>query len=407
MVNQTEGYKRNQLIALSIVLMLACLFISRAALSLSMIAFLVLTIVHNKILSQLKAFINNRFLVSVAILFFIPLISYFWSSNKVEWADIARIKFPLLFFPVAFAGSWQLKQKDWQRIGFAFVFIMFLATCWSFYQYFSEYDALNEAYLRSKTIRTPLEDDHVRFSWMVTCAVLCCVLLIRLKAGMKALLIFLASFFVIYLHVLSARMGLLSFYILLFVFGGWLLIEKRNKKLSFGLLAALVIMPLAAWFLAPTFRHRIQYFLYDISMVKNQQYVSGSNDGTRIQSLQAGWDVLRNNPLGVGAGDLKSTIFQWYEMNVPVMKEGEKFLPLSELLVYGGFAGWPAVLILTVVLLLPLFMKIRYRVFWIGLNIIIAFSFVFDITIEAQFGVFIYLIMALWWWKWFSFKTNE
>jgi len=31
-----------------------------------------------------------------------------------------------------------------------------------------------------------------------------------------------------------------------------------------------------------------------------------------------------------------------------------------------------------------------------------AFSLLFDIGLEAQFGVFIYAFMLLWWWKWLS-----
>jgi hypothetical protein len=34
------------------------------------------------------------------------------------------------------------------------------------------------------------------------------------------------------------------------------------------------------------------------------------------------------------------------------------------------------------------------------LNIIAAFSFLFDIGLEVQFGVFIYSFLVLWLWKW-------
>ena len=34
------------------------------------------------------------------------------------------------------------------------------------------------------------------------------------------------------------------------------------------------------------------------------------------------------------------------------------------------------------------------------LNVTIAVSFLFDIALEVQFGVFLYSFIVLWWWKW-------
>jgi hypothetical protein len=50
-----------------------------------------------------------------------------------------------------------------------------------------------------------------------------------------------------------------------------------------------------------------------------------------------------------------------------------------------------------------LFSKVkRHTIFWYSLNAIVVFSFVFDMTIEAQFGVFIYAAIVLGWWKWLT-----
>ncbi len=403
-----ERNKRNALIGYSILLMLLCLFISRAALSVSMIIFLALTLVHKNLLLQLRSFIQNKFLLSISLLFFIPFVSYFWSNNTTEWLDISRIKIPLLLFPVAFAGSWQLTTTQWKTIANGFLVIVFLATVWSFGQYLLDIEGFNEGYLRSKTILTPLEDDHVRFSWLVSFAVLLCLVLIHLGSRFKMVYIQTMIFFDVYLHVLSERMGLFSFYILLFMYASWLLLKQKNTKLSLIALAGLLLLPLISWWMLPTFRHRIQYFLYDLSFVRNDTYVSGSNDGTRIQSLKAGWALLKENPLGVGAGDLKASIFTWYKVHVPAMQPGEMFLPCSEWLVYGGFAGWPAVILLSVIMAIPFFIKdLKHRMFWVTLHTITAFSFIFDMIIEAQYGVFIYSIIVLWWWKWFQINKQH
>jgi hypothetical protein len=83
------------------------------------------------------------------------------------------------------------------------------------------------------------------------------------------------------------------------------------------------------------------------------------------------------------------------------MLDSDKLLPSSEWLVYGGAAGWPGVLFLTIVMFVPFFIQpIHHRFFWLCLNIISAFSLLFDIGLEVKFGVFIYTFLVLWWWKW-------
>jgi O-antigen ligase len=409
MQNQIEKYGMNRAIAASIVIMLFCLFFSRVLLSGSMILFLALTLVHSKIGAQLKAFINNPFLVSIALLFLIPFISGLWSSDVKEWGEIIRIKLPLLFFPMAFAGAWQLRRKEWEYISFIFLGLMTVAVGWSLWQYLSDIEGFHEAYLRSKTILTPLQDDHVRFSWLCAFAVMLCLLMIQMQNRWRTALYILAAVFIIYIHILSARMGIFSLYIFLALYAVWHLIRKKNIKLFIVLVSVIILLPLLSWFVFPTFRNRIQYFLYDLSLVKNQPFVTGSNDGARIQSLKAGWELVKEHPMGVGAGDLKPEIFKWYELHVPTMGPGEKFLPCSEWLIYGGFAGWIGILSLTLIMALPFFIKkISNRVFWLSLHAMVAFSLAMDMTIEAQFGVFIYVFIVLWFWKWFQIKLpNE
>lgn len=157
-----------------------------------------------------------------------------------------------------------------------------------------------------------------------------------------------------------------------------------------------------AWFLFPTFQNRIKYNVYDLTNVRQQKYLHGSNDGNRILSLKAGWTILKRHPFGVGA-DIIDETYQWYDNNASGLLEKERLFPASEPLMYGGFLGWSGVLLFFLAMLLPFFEKIRTKVFfWFSLNIVICFSLLFDIGLENQFGVFIYCFFLLWWWKWFQ-----
>jgi len=53
-----------------------------------------------------------------------------------------------------------------------FIILILGATVWSAFHYINNAKAINEGYLRAKTLVTPLGNDHVRFSWLVSVAVL-------------------------------------------------------------------------------------------------------------------------------------------------------------------------------------------------------------------------------------------
>src|SRR5687768_8500978 len=97
--NHTVNHWRENAIFVSLLLMLVSLFISRAALSVSVILFVGLSIVHNNVLQQVKQYLATPYLLLFSFLFFIPFLSGLWSSDVEKWMDIVRIKLPLLFFP--------------------------------------------------------------------------------------------------------------------------------------------------------------------------------------------------------------------------------------------------------------------------------------------------------------------
>ncbi len=406
---RTDKSLQKRLIFFSIALMLVALFTSRALLSISLVLFLFFTCLHQNILQQLKSFTTNPFLLGMSLLFFIPLLTGLWSDDKQEWWRWVRIKIPLFLLPFAFAGNWQLSKKQWRWIGYCFIGLVFVACCWSLWQYAINLYNINNSYLQAKSIPTTLENDHIRFSFLVCLAVITTVFLVRKKTGngIQIALGVAVLFFIVFLHILSARTGLFSLYIFLGLSFIYLILLVRKIKLITGVFIIALLLPLAAWFLLPTFQNRIRYILYDFSFIKKDAYLPGSNDGSRMLSLKAGWNILKENPFGVGGGDVKNKTYEWYADHVPQMLETDKIYPSSEWLMYGTSAGWPGVIFFTAIMLLPFFEKIGVeKFFWLSLNSIAAFSLLFDIGLEVQFGVFIYAFIILWWWKWLRKESN-
>ena len=386
--------------------MVVSIVVSRASLSVTSILFVLLATVHKHFFSQLKRFAATPYLLLFSLLFFIPLVSGLWSENMKQWADIIRIKLPLLFLPVAAAaGNWVFNDKKWKTLALVFLAIIFGSCVWSLAHYLQDTMAMHEAYLRAKTIPTPLENDHVRFSWLVSIAAALCTLLIRMcrQPRLQYVLGFLLIFFAVYLHILSARTGLISLYLIILIYGGWLLKQAASKKRVIVAVLLFLAMPIVAYFLLPTFKARVHYNLYDLSFVKKTEYLPGSSDGARVMSIKAGWQVLMQNPLGVGAGDIRTEANKWYEANVPAVLPSDQFYPSSEWLMYGGFAGWPGAVLFTIIMTAAFIYRPKYfGVFWIALHATAAFSFAFDMGLEVQYGVFLYAFLTVWWWKWFN-----
>jgi O-antigen ligase len=383
--------------------MIICLFVSRAALSISTICFLVLAIVRKDFRQQWRRVISTPFLLFFTLLFFIPFVSGLWSENLSKWADVVRLKLPLLFFPLTFAGSWQFTKKQWLLITAIFLTGVTLGSVWSLLHYLQNAAAIHEGYLQAKTLLTPLENDHVRFSWLVSVAAMTCFLVQRFISSQKAKLVLwtLTLFFTVYLHVLAARTGLLSLYIFLLLYAGWFLVKKQSVKTAVLLGAVLLVLPVLAYLIVPTFQNRIRYLVYDFSFVQKAEYLPGANDGARVMSLKAGWQVLQQHPFGAGAGDVMLEAEKWYVANVPDVLPTDKFYPSSEWLLYGAFAGWIGVLLFTAIMLLPFFVRIpQHKIFWIALHATAAFSFAFDMGLEVQYGIFLYAFLTFWWWKW-------
>src|SRR5215213_533093 len=155
MGNSKARLSKQQLIFFSIVLMLVSLFSSRYLLSLGFILFLFLTCFHKNILNQFTCFIRKPFLLGMSFLFLIPFLTWFWTEDKNMWMRFVRIKLPLLLFPIAFAGNWQLSSKQWKWIASIFLVLVVAGSCWSLWQYIQNVQSIHEQYLRAKLIPTP------------------------------------------------------------------------------------------------------------------------------------------------------------------------------------------------------------------------------------------------------------
>jgi len=397
---------RKSLLFFCVVAMMGALFLSRAVLSISMGLFVILSFCHKDAGKQLRTFLSTPLLWSMSLLFFMPLLSGIWSEDKHEWLSVLRLKIPLFILPLAFAGPIRFSSKQWDWLAYIFIAFTTAGSIWSLLHYAGNMDNINESYLKAKSIATLLGNDHVRYSWVVSIVILLTAWMAwknRKQRISAFFLLLVMCWLIVFLHLLAARTGLFSFYIMLVVAGCWLLIKRTRRWQGATLLFSVLALPFLAWLLFPSFQNRIKYISYDYSYFKDLKYLPGGNDVARVISIRAGWNLLKEHPVaGTGAGDIYNKTKEWDRAKYPEILDTDMLYPSSEWLIYGLTCGWVGVLVFTIVILIPFFNKRKPWLVWVLLNLTAAFSFLFDMGLEVQYGVFVYAFIVLWWWKWFK-----
>ncbi len=85
-------YWRTQLLFYSIIAMMGSLFWSRTLLAALVIFFVSVSFLHGRPKDQLRQFFATPLLWGMSLLFFVPLVSGLWSSDKEQCLTIFRIE---------------------------------------------------------------------------------------------------------------------------------------------------------------------------------------------------------------------------------------------------------------------------------------------------------------------------
>lgn len=258
---------------------------------------------------------------------------------------------------------------------------------------------LEKMYLEAKVLSADMGNDHVRYGWVL--AVVFAWLLHRwmkttesTKPLEKNGILLFAVFMILFLHLFSSRTGLLGSYIAVIM----AVIFHFRRPVVRKAAAMLMMIPLAAWFFIPTFRNRLRFSIWDFQHYTRGGYTEGLSDTPRILSLRAGTSVFREHPLtGTGFGDLRPVIDIWYAQHAPFMKAYEQLLPSNEALLYATASGVPGMLVFVMAAILPFFLPTHRRSYlWMTFHAIAVATFLYEIGIETQFGVFIYTFLGCW-----------
>lgn len=378
--------------------------------SVSMIALLVIAIFQLKLegpyvkvtlrdtlKENFQKFLSYKAWWVAMIPFVLVLVSGLWSSDMDYLLERLRIKLPFLVLPFAFASLPKLGKKEIYTVFYFLILIMGIACLWCLGQYLGNFEVVNEQIKRGIPFPTP--SNHIRFALVLALSIIAGATLFYEKFHFQSkserwLIGGITIFLFLFLHVISVRSGLVSFYFALFVLIVFYIIKTKKYLQGLGAIILLACIPLIAYKTVPSLKNKINYALWDL-----KQYQKGLgkdySDSERITSLEIGLKVGNEHPiLGVGAGDLKQRMYQIY-----ANEYSGKFsprMPHSQFVSLYAGTGIIGLLIFLFAYFFPLFYKKNFKnPLFLALHAIVFVSFFMENTIENNFGISLYLLFLL------------
>ncbi|GAA4463686.1 hypothetical protein GCM10023093_12730 [Nemorincola caseinilytica] len=375
--------------------MFAGFLVSRAALSVSMFLFGVNAIrdVPPRLWLKQKWWLLGLSWVGMYAL------SGLWSDDLHEWNDHVQVKLPFLLLPLAFAHQPRFSQRQMEVFTMSGALMLIVAACYSISIFLSDPQHYIQEYKVSHMLPTLPKKDHIRSSIASALFIAWCIYVWpRLqRRNIRWVVGICISLLIVYLHVLAAKSGLVSFY--LFVVA-WAIYLCFGKKKLLGL-AILIAMPLAGMLairMIPTLKERANYIGFTIFMYKHGNETHNLGDVGRLVSYQLATDLIKAHPLtGVGAGDIKGEMDKLYMERYPNIDERSRLFPHNQFLTVAVGCGLFAMALFAIWVLWPLtkLRRNRQSFFFFIVWLILLVQLMIEPVLEVQFGVFVYVYFLL------------
>jgi O-antigen ligase len=308
-----------------------------------------------------------------------------------------QIMIPFLVLPFSFFSVTRWEPKWYDRLMVLFIVLNLAGIFWSLYLYLQQKDMYDIGYGYSKLIPTPFKNDHIRFSIAVVMSTCFCVDLFSRykKASLRFLLIVVVLLDVIYIHILAAKTGVVSFYLVALLFILYMLFSVQYKKAGILALLICLVLPFVMYALLPSFKNKIGYFQYSINQMANNDQQANVSDEGRLISYRYALESIQENPfIGVGVGDVYNEMKNKYQhefqdKNVTVL------LPHNQFLMAGMAIGVIGILYL-LIMQFYIFKIVKKNDFlYFSFCLILLFAMMIEPLFETQYGTCIFLFFLL------------
>lgn len=399
---------RQSITGLLCLLLLSLGFVaSRALISIATIVIFLNAFWPSNITTVWQRFRSNMFGIWAVLYLAIYLISFFWSDNKESWLQVIQLKLPFLLLPLGIC-SVPLEKSEFRRIFYISTVIISAATVLvSIGIFLSDWQQFVSNYKLSIPLPTTSSNDHIRFGLWLSFLVLLGFYCWHFEPGFKtnkwlkltvwgSILLF-----IIYIHILSAKTGLLVLYIILVGCGYYYFSQRVNRVVAWVLPLILgTVAVIGAYKLAPTFKTKIDYVILEIKHVQEGERLNYnlSDQGRLITYDIALGKMKTSGILGTGAGDILDVMSEGYDEKYPEVPQELRFVPINQYLLEIFAFGWILGLVPIVLMSFSLFFdRQRPGQFFIALGaLILIVSMMVEAMLQVQMGIFVYLFLSMW-----------
>jgi O-antigen ligase len=255
----------------------------------------------------------NIYSAILVLSFLLSLLSIINTQNLDEGFRKLVLKLPLLCFPLVLISLSAFDSQLKKYLVLIFAYAMYLPGLVSVYNYFTNKTLFDDLILQSKPL--PIEFGygiyHIQFSVLMAASIIIGLyFLLQLFKNRKidwcfyTLLFLIASNFV-FIHVLTARTGILALYVAMFLLMIFSM-SKLNFKTKALIFSAAILLPFIMYFSSSALKNRLNNSLEDIRVVMQNKDVNDYSFAMRVEAWKNAWNVCKKHPLiGVGIGDVE------------------------------------------------------------------------------------------------------
>lgn len=383
---------------------------SRGILSVSMIVLFLNAFWPLQFKEVWTRFRQSKFHLLALLYFLLNFIGGIWSDKQDVWLDVLVLHLPFLVLPLGMMTIPMHLHIFRKRFLVALYAIILGVIGVSLTLFFANYNMYVEGYVHSKQIPTIRFDDHIRFSLFLALSIIPGIAYLREEAKEdrhKTFSVFIYAtigIVIIYLHILSAKSGLLALYIIL---GFLLFLKLRTYKYKFYAIIlppiAIVLLGIFAYKYIATFQTKIDYVIYEFGMIFSDKPLNYNySSAGRLISYQVAVEQIKEAPIfGVGNGDVMQQMRLGYERQYPAIPVENHLIPHSQFLYTLMAFGLVFLPIFLFLVCSPFFSKLGKAQIYLTINtVVLLVAFSFEAMLQVQLGMFVYLYFTLIWYRW-------
>ena len=287
-----------------------------------------------------------------------------------------------------------IRQDQWMKI---WLVATLVGLAYPLGYYLTHSFSAVQDYGQGKSLPTFMDTDHVRFSIFLCVSLL---LLLTHRFFTKYLRIVFVALLTIMILFLAVRTGwailLLTF--LLYPFLAWKNLQKISYQKAGLLVAIMLVIIAAAYFLFPTVQQKLAYSIWEWKQFQPEKFNANYSDGTRRAINWAAWQSIQTGHSNAGWASIPANLSASFT-KIFKGQSTEFGWPFNQWLFWWMGSGWWGMLLFSGWQFYPIYQgwkkQVTGLIIW---SLAIAVSCLIETTLNYQYGAFLHIFpLAIWW----------